>query len=246
MNYWPENVCDYIKLDVPSFRHVQLSVPSLPMGEWFYCEITPISIDKEQVRNILCDLVNLRDVQYIIGRNGRVLHDEDCRYQDHSLPVQDMEIAEKIEQRTYKMVIWEGFHGDCQAPHLNYPIFTPLEPEINHFKYGWHPHLNQCVNTPKFCLPESLCYEIDYASLGKDKASQVINAFDIICVWLFRHQVWELRSGNPLTRWPGKEIPTEEKTVTDAAKLFHKNIILHDALMASLRNEFLYKSKRGR
>lgn len=217
MSSWVENYLSCIQ-GVAYLSHSSNTdyVKQLPTGNWFHTIITPVSDNKDTVADVLRDLccgIN----SYEIIENGTVIHDDNKEKSSFCLSDDDKRVIDKITSKEYNVIIWEGNENE-RYPTLRNPMFFVVKPEVNHVGFPNHPHLNPPFQTKEtVLLPTSICYEYNFETLGHDKFEMMRNAYVTMCVWLFRHQVWRLRQGEQLTRWPGSEFVTDEETVKNNA-----------------------------
>lgn len=210
MTNWVSRFSDEIALDVPAFRHerVKSSAKSgLPVGNWFYLELTPVSAHPENVAQVLSDLLRSYPL-FEIGRNGCVLPEKTETPRECILSDRDRGSIRFVKPTTFKIAMWEGSSNKEQNRFLNYPVFFTLQPELNHVTFPLHPHLNPVTVCQNIFLPQSICYEINFEEMGTNKYNIAMNAYIRVCIWLFRHQVWVRQRGDRLNRWPGTEVQT--------------------------------------
>lgn len=127
------------------------------------------------------------------------------------LPKPIVEALRNIQDTKFLVALHTGTPGVLDGQ----PIAIALEPQITHAMYPDHPHLNFAhmanINGKNFFLPTSLCYTDNPAGLGHNKSERVNNAAEIVCEWLFRHQIWLSTRQNELTgTWIGPEAPPPE------------------------------------
>lgn len=116
----------------------------------------------------------------------------------------------RIPNTKYLVALYRG--GDFLD---GQPVAIALEPQITHALYPDHPHLNLAHNVKidgkEFFLPTSFCYTNNPAGLGLTEVERVNNAAEIVCEWLFRHQVWlSTRELNMTGTWLGPADPPPE------------------------------------
>ncbi|MBS4032748.1 MAG: hypothetical protein KGZ63_15205 [Clostridiales bacterium] len=121
-----------------------------------------------------------------------------------------VEAVYSIENTRFLVALFSGTHGVLNGQ----PTAIVLEPLINHATYPDHPHLNLAhtckINGKEFFLPTSLCYTNNPVGLGKSEVERVNNAAEIVCEWLFRHQIWlSTRQHDSTGIWLGPEEPPE-------------------------------------
>ncbi|MEC1759899.1 SEC-C metal-binding domain-containing protein [Schinkia azotoformans] len=155
---------------------------------WFLLEITPLPIQIE-LEQIVSDIENINPVGV---QGGKLVHLECCEAHNHNNLQKDVRKALKdLKDQSFKVAVYAGLTNIKILK--NQPIAVVLEPEISYITYPDHPHLNVGGFDPAngFYFPDSLCYIDDPQQLGETKKERLLNAFDQISIWLFRHQVWE-------------------------------------------------------
>lgn len=188
---------------------------------WFLLEITP-SPNSMELEQIVSDIDNVRPVGV---QGGKLVHLANCTASDHKVLQKAVREALKhIEEKTFKVAIYVGRTGRMNLE--NQPIAIVIDPEISYITYPDHPHINvggyDKVNN--FCFPDSLCYTDNPQQLGNTQKDRLLNAFDQISIWLFRHQVWEAtRRYKKRGVWIGPEIgellPSDYPAILEPGRL---------------------------
>lgn len=154
----------------------------------FLLEINPLP-PEDQIALVVSDIENNKQV-YVGYETGKLYHSEHCVLeQPHTIDERLKEALKLLQNETFHVVVLP------KGPELlaTQPVAIALEPEINYFLFPDHPHLNEDgTYKSNFYFPHSFCYKHDHLKFreGKDLYTRVLDAFEQISIWLFRHQVW--------------------------------------------------------
>jgi hypothetical protein len=186
-----KNVVDDLKSKFGPVKFFSGPFKTIP-GNWFLLELNPIPLNSE-IKDVTSDICRNASVKV---SNGKVKHDYDnCDQENHSFSSKSRHVEKIISDLKDKKYYIAVYPGDEKI--LNgQPIAIPLKPEINYIRFPDHPHLNTMgakdvqIDGFNFHLPDSLCYTSDPNELGTDKSKRLLYAFDLITIWLFRHEIW--------------------------------------------------------
>jgi len=160
-------------------------------GNWFLLELKPMPLNSE-INDVASDICRNGSVKV---NKGKVKHHLDnCDRESHSFSskLRHVEkIISDLKDEKYYIAVHPGDENILNGQ----PIAISIKPEINYIKYPDHPHLNAGAKDVSmegfnFYLPNSLCYTDDPKQLGTDTVDRMLFAFDLITIWLFRHQIW--------------------------------------------------------
>ncbi|MCL4439164.1 MAG: SEC-C domain-containing protein [Firmicutes bacterium] len=156
------------------------------LGEvWFLLEARPTPPSGE--RFLVAADIRLDRIIRVDKDNGMVFHSPNCDAQEHILSKRLTRVVENIADQTFYVAVFPGHPSVLSGQ----PIAIALEPVITYNDLPDHPHLNQGGLIRKsFYLPDSLCYTNDPVGLGTNIVDRLLKAFVLICIWLFRHQIW--------------------------------------------------------
>lgn len=170
---------------------------------WFLLKITP-SPPSGEIAQVVADICITRPVRLC---QGRVYHSDNCGSEVHNLPKLLQQALSNIDDEKFLVAV----HPGHPAFYSGQPLAVVLEPAINLMVYPDHPHINQGVikHSPEIIIPDSICYTDSPASLGACQYERLLAAFDEVCIWLFRHQVWlATRKIAGRGKWIGPDAPT--------------------------------------
>lgn len=190
--------------------HSNDSSNPIPIGNWYTYTISPLPLDDE-IEKVYADIYYKDRDEFNIYENGMIAHDSDCMESNHELPCEIITEIKNLERETFEIAIWDNPYGIMD----NQPVFIPLTPQINHFIFNKNRHINaggyrddKNGKIIPFFIPESVCYESDFKSLGNRKAERIANAFDKVSLWLIKFQLWkklEANSNYKSKTWLGNE-----------------------------------------
>ncbi|MEC1718410.1 hypothetical protein [Schinkia azotoformans] len=155
---------------------------------WFLLEINPLP-PEDQIELVVSDIESNKRV-FVGYETGKLYHSEHCASEEaHTIDERVKKALKLLQNETFKVVVLP------KSPELlaTQPVAIAVEPEINYFLYPDHPHLNEDgTYNSNFYFPHSFCYKHDHLKFreGKDLYARVLDAFEQISIWLFRHQVW--------------------------------------------------------
>lgn len=175
------------------------------IGEgWFLLEITP-SPPSGEIAQVVADICNTKPVRIY---QGKVYHSNKCGSISHSIPKPIQRAISHIEDEKFLVAV----HPGHPAFYNGQPLAVTIEPTINLMVYPDHPHINHGIiryMKPEIIIPDSICYTDNPSSLGTNQYERLLSAFDEICIWLFRHQVWlATRKIAGRGRWIGPQAPS--------------------------------------
>jgi hypothetical protein len=184
-------------------RWIEGPFKDIPGDGWFLLEINPVP-PRDEIAKVVSDIDNNKLVR--VGyETGRIYHSLQCDSSDHPLSPELEKALEYIKDETYLVVVLP--QGPIRLS--KQPVAIALKPDINYFIYPDHPHLNEDGHYDwKFYFPHSFCYKHDHMSFQGDLYDRVLDAFEQISIWLFRHQVWlATRESGAKGIWIGKGQP---------------------------------------
>ena len=174
-------------------------------GNWFLLKLNPLP-PEEEIELVVSDICQAKHVSVY---EGQVRHSDKCNNQEHKFSTKMRKVKKALGEIKDEYFFVAVYPGKIDSLN-NQPVAIPLEPEINYAIYPDHPHLNEYritqVEGVDFFLPPSLCYTDTPCDLGDDQYERLLAAFDLITIWLFRHQVWlAMRKQNLKPIWIGPE-----------------------------------------
>lgn len=176
-----------LKKDFGNVKWVDQNLKGITKQGWFLLEINPVPV-QEEINLVASDIIEGRTVG-VTG--GKLSHWNECGNAKHYIGSKIIRKALKnLKQQTYFVAVYTGEVGFKGLK--NQPIAIVLDPEITYINFPDHPHLNGSIFDPfnRFFFPNSLCYTDSPEDLGSNEKERILNAFDQISMWLFRHQVW--------------------------------------------------------
>lgn len=153
-------------------------------GEWYFLNITPISTFSE-----ICKIAY--DIQYslpITIHYGKLIHNINCKVQNHKLPNLLTKVINALESKSYKIAIYDNKNPQL---FLGQPLIICINPKISFINYPDHPHLNSPIFGKKEYFPTSLCYTDAPNMIGQKFGNRINDSIFFTLEWLFRHQIWE-------------------------------------------------------
>ncbi len=244
----PTNIEEILK-GVPNFkRHSNKFLQTIYGGNWYTFSIKPLPPRGERLK-LISDFYNQSiEDKCIVFENGIVGHCKNCMEEAHNLLPEIRNITMKFESISYDIAMWDNPDGYLE----NQPIFIPLNPEINKFKYPKHPHLNDMRvvvrDKKRIFIPNTICYLHDISNLSRNRNTRLFEAFSQIPIWLIKHQIWEkLRKKSDYKydtykAWIGQEqfIPIEKNANGEPSKQHNeKHEREHFITMKSIKQALL-------
>lgn len=187
-------------------RWIKGPFSEIPGEGWFLLEINPLP-PEDEIEKVVTDIENDKPVR--VGyETGKIYHSSNCHHSVNPPITEEMKNAiQHLKDDTFLVAILPKGPVGLK----NQPVVIALEPEINYYIYPDHPHLNEdgyYGNVNNLYYPHSFCYKHDHSKFKGDRYSRVLDAFEQVSIWLFRHQVWlATRETQSKGRWIGKGQP---------------------------------------
>lgn len=194
-------------------RHFRVSHKGVPEGDWFVFETSPLPV-YEELRKVIADIINNGMIN--VAPDGTLHHSNGCTAVIHDLPEYLKKIEKRLASQTFRIAIWEGLPALLNGQ----PVAIALEPEISRINYPDHPHINLGGMAEDFYLPDSICYTDDPRELGDDSCIRIREAAILVCIWLFRHQIWLASRAKGNATWIGPQIDSDARFI---GQPFHLN-----------------------
>lgn len=152
-------------------------------GEWYFLDITPLP-NFSEIEKVAADIVNNNEISMI---NGKLLHNSNCRAEEHKLPKEIKRILSHLKPVKYHVAIF----SNPKKILFGQPLVIALNPKISYSTFPDHPHLNLAVREKNNYFPSTFCYTDTPQEIGEIFGNEIFDTIFHVSVWLFRHQIWE-------------------------------------------------------